>query len=133
VISALAQPFQTVGRRDAYPTVPRKAAALFRGLVKNHGLRDGNKRLAVTTMSVFLLANGWLPTYTNYQLYRYALRVAARKGPYRVETIDRWIRRHTILTGDRDLGILRRQNVHILKGPAAQRAFEDMELVTGGA
>lgn len=55
VLSALGHPFATIGGRDAYPTIRGKAAALFRGLVKNHGLQDGNKRLAVTVMSTFLL------------------------------------------------------------------------------
>lgn len=131
LISALAHPFVTVGRKAAYPTVQGKAAALFRGLVKNHGLQDGNKRLAVTTMSVFLLANGWLPAYTNSQLYRYALRVAAREGAYPVPSIERWIRRHTLLASDSDLQSLRRQNRHILKGPSVARAFEDFELDVG--
>jgi prophage maintenance system killer protein len=82
VLSALAHPFSSVGQVDAYPTVCAKAAALFRGLVKNHGLHDGNKRLAVTTLTVFLLANGRSPLYTNSQLYRYTLRVARHRGEY---------------------------------------------------
>jgi prophage maintenance system killer protein len=114
IVSALAHPFATVGGVDVYPTVPAKAAALFRGLVKNHGLTDGNKRLAVTTMSAFLLANGWVPTYTNSQLYRYALRVARHRGNYPVAAIERWIRRHTRLTSDLNLAVLRAQNRRLL-------------------
>lgn len=113
ILSALAAPFASVGGNEVYPTVRSKAAALFRGLVKNHGLTDGNKRIAVTTMSVFLLSNGWIPTYTNPQLYRYALRVARHKGNYPVEAIESWIRRHTRLMGDGDLDILRTQNRRI--------------------
>lgn len=131
VLSALAHPFVSVGGKDAYPTVRAKAAALFRGLVKNHGLRDGNKRLAVTTMSVFLLANGWLPVYTNSQLYRYARRVAAHPGDYPVRLIERWISRHTVLAGNSDLAVLRQQNRRILRGKAITRAFEDLELPEG--
>lgn len=104
--SAVAAPFQTLDGREAYPTVPAKAACLFRGLVKNHGLVDGNKRLAVTTMSVFLLANGWHPTYSNKQLYLYALRVAG-PGPYPVATIERWIRRNAQIASDEELARVR--------------------------
>jgi len=107
ILSALGHPFVTIGGRPAYPTVPAKAAALFRGLVKNHGLRDGNKRLAVTVMTVFLLANGWIPGYTNGQLYRYALRIARHHGNYPVEAIERWIRRHCELADDVELEELR--------------------------
>lgn len=110
ILSALAHPFASAGGEDLYPTVPAKAAAMFRGLVKNHGLTDGNKRLAVTTMSTFLLANGWIPVYTNVQLYRYALRVARHQGNYPVPAIERWIRRNTRLMAEHDLEILRKQN-----------------------
>lgn len=114
IVAALAHPFATEGGRDLYPTVRWKAAALFRGLVKNHGLRDGNKRLAVTTMSVFLLANGWVPTYTNRELYRYARRVARKQGNYPVANIATWISRHTVLMSDDDLETARNQNRRLL-------------------
>ena len=125
VASALAHPFQSAAGRDLYPTVPAQAAALFRGLVKNHGLRDGNKRLAVTTMSVFLLANGWVPRYTNLELYRYALRVARFHGNYSVGAIERWIRRNSELMPDDDLRIVRAQNVRIWRreGDLLAKAF----------
>jgi death-on-curing protein len=110
ILSALAAPFQTADGIELYPSVPAKAAAMFRGLVKNHGLHDGNKRLAVTTMSTFLLANGWIPEYTNPQLYRYALRVARHAGNYPVKAIERWVRRNCRLVSDTDLAFLRAQN-----------------------
>lgn len=106
ILSALAHPFASAGGHEVYPTVPAKASAMFRGLVKNHGLGDGNKRLAVTTMSTFLLANGWVPVYTNSQLYLYARRVARHKGNYPVGSIERWIRRNTRLMSDPELEIL---------------------------
>jgi prophage maintenance system killer protein len=115
ILSALGQPFTSVGGQDAYPTVPEKAATLFRGLVKNHGLRDGNKRVAVTVMSTFLLANGWIPRYSNHQLYRYALRVAMQPGNYPLAPIVRWVRRNIELMSDRDLAVVRRQNRRMLE------------------
>jgi hypothetical protein len=61
-------------------------------------------------MSTFLLANGWLPAYTNLQLYRYALRVARHEGNYPVKAIERWIRRNCRLMSESDLAFLRSQN-----------------------
>lgn len=56
--SALARPRTTVFGEDAYPTLDLKAAALLQSLVGNHGLVDGNKRLALACTSVFLTING---------------------------------------------------------------------------
>ncbi len=55
--SALARPQTTVFGEDAYPTLDLKAAALLQSLVGNHGLVDGNKRLALACTSVFLTIN----------------------------------------------------------------------------
>jgi death-on-curing protein len=116
IVAALANLFVTTEGREHYPTVPAKAAAMFRGLVKNHGLRDGNKRVAVTTMSTFLLANGWIPAYTNSQLYRYAVRVAKWEGNYSVTAIERWVRRNSRLMSDADLATVREQNLRYWEG-----------------
>ncbi|MEO6470449.1 MAG: type II toxin-antitoxin system death-on-curing family toxin [Aeromicrobium sp.] len=56
--SALARPRTTVFGEDAYPTLDQKAAAMLQSLVGNHGLVDGNKRLAFACTSVFLTMNG---------------------------------------------------------------------------
>ncbi len=56
--SALAQPRQTFGGKDLYPTLAEKAAALGHSLVQNHPFMDGNKRTAHAAMEVFLLLNG---------------------------------------------------------------------------
>ena len=55
--AALAQPYQRFAGGGLYPTVLAKGACLFRGLIKNHPLIDGNKRVAVTTLATFLLMN----------------------------------------------------------------------------
>lgn len=107
--SALLSPFATVGGTDAYPTVRSKAACLFRGLVKNHALADGNKRMGVVATTVFLVVNGWEPVYSNSELYKYALRVASRRGNYPVEWIEGWIKRKTRLLPAPDLLAARRQ------------------------
>ena len=56
--SALARPQTSLFGEDAYPSLDEKAAALLQSLVLNHGLVDGNKRLAFACTSVFLTLNG---------------------------------------------------------------------------
>jgi death-on-curing protein len=59
--SALDRPRTTLFGADAYPDLPRKAAALVDSVVRNHALVDGNKRLGWMCLVVFLDLNGiWL-------------------------------------------------------------------------
>ncbi len=57
--SALAQPRQTFGGTDLYPTLVEKAAALGFSLIQNHPFVDGNKRIGHAATEVFLLLNGF--------------------------------------------------------------------------
>ncbi len=43
--SALESPFQSYGGEELYPSIQAKAARLCYGLVKNHAMIDGNKRI----------------------------------------------------------------------------------------
>jgi death-on-curing protein len=56
--SALEAPFQSYGDQDLFPTVQAKAARLGYGLIKNHPMVDGNKRIGTHAMIVFLALNG---------------------------------------------------------------------------
>jgi death-on-curing protein len=56
--SALEAPFQSYGDQDLFPTVQAKAARLGYGLIKNHPMVDGNKRIGTHAMLVFLALNG---------------------------------------------------------------------------
>lgn len=56
--SALARPRSSVFGQDAYPDIWEKAAALMESLARNHGLVDGNKRIAWYATWVFLHMNG---------------------------------------------------------------------------
>jgi len=55
--SAVHTPFQSFNGTDAYPSLQQKAARLCYGLVKNHAFLDGNKRIGVHAMLVFLSLN----------------------------------------------------------------------------
>jgi len=57
--SSLAQPLQTFGGEDLYPSIPAKAAALCFFFVRNHPFVDGNKRTAHAAMEVVLVLNGF--------------------------------------------------------------------------
>lgn len=55
--SALSNPFQSFGNEELYPSIQAKAAQLCFGIVKNHPMIDGNKRLGAHIMLVFLALN----------------------------------------------------------------------------
>lgn len=107
--SALAAPYAAYEGTAQFPSVPAKGACLLRGLVKNHALADGNKRLGVVATTVFLLINGWQPRYTPSELYLYALRIASRSGNYPTDWIEGWIRRKCRLAPNGELRAARRQ------------------------
>ena len=66
--SALENPFQSFGGEELYPSIQAKAARLCYGLVKNHAMVDGNKRIGVHAMLVFLSINGYELEYTQKEL-----------------------------------------------------------------
>lgn len=74
--SCLAVPFQSFGRKHFYPSLIKKAAMLFYLMIKNHPFQNGNKRIAVTTLLVFLHINyKWL-SVSPLTLYKFAVMVA---------------------------------------------------------
>jgi death-on-curing protein len=75
--SAVSRPFQTVFGQDAYPTILEKSVALFHSLVSNHPFHDGNKRTAVSTLYIFLLANGYYFALPNADAYEVAKKAAS--------------------------------------------------------
>ena len=90
--SALETPFQSYGGEELYPSVQAKAARLCCGLVKNHAMVDGNKRIGVHAMLVFLSVNGYELRYTQKELSDLILDVAADKKRY--EDILQWLLEH---------------------------------------
>ena len=57
--SACARPQISVFTKDAYPDFNDKVAALMHSLARNHGLIDGNKRLAWSAARIFCLMNDY--------------------------------------------------------------------------
>jgi death-on-curing protein len=75
--AALARPRATPFGADAYPDLDTKAAALLHSLATNHGLVDGNERLALAGTIAFLGLNGRRLTMTNDEAYDLVMAVAA--------------------------------------------------------
>ena len=92
--SALEIPFQSFGGEELYPSIQAKAARLCYGLVKNHAMLDGNKRIGAHTMLVFLAVNGYELEYTQKELSDLILDVA--DGKKECEDILAWILEHQI-------------------------------------
>lgn len=90
--SALENPFQSFGGEELYPTIQAKAARLGYGLIKNHCMIDGNKRIGTHAMLVFLALNGIELKYTQKELYEAILDIAAGKIEY--EDLLQWVLDH---------------------------------------
>jgi death-on-curing family protein len=59
--SCLAIPFQRFSKKALYPSMVSKASILLYLMIKNHPFQNGNKRIALTTLLVFLHKNKkWL-------------------------------------------------------------------------
>lgn len=56
--SAVVQPRMTFARRDVYPGLAAKAAALGFSLMQSHPFVDGNKRVGHAAMEILLVLNG---------------------------------------------------------------------------
>ena len=92
--SALESPFQSFDGEELYPSIQAKAARLCFGIVKNHAMIDGNKRLGAHIMLVFLVVNGYELSYTQKELSDLILDVADDKKGY--EDILTWILEHQV-------------------------------------
>ena len=89
---ALNNPFQSFGGKELYPSVQAKAARLCFGLVKNHAMLDGNKRLGTHVMLVFLALNGYELSYSQKELSDVILALAS--GDIGEKEILQWIIEH---------------------------------------
>ena len=74
--SCLIAPFQKFSQKDVYSSFVKKASVLFYLMIKNHPFKNGNKRIAMTTLFVFLYKNGkWLKV-NGQELYNFSVWVA---------------------------------------------------------
>lgn len=90
--SALEAPFQTFDGKDLYPALIQKAARLGHSLISNHPFVDGNKRIGIHTMLVFLAANGVEIECTQKELIDVGLSLA--DGTMNAEKLLIWLSSH---------------------------------------
>lgn len=90
--SALEAPFQTFDGKDLYPALIQKAARLGHSLISNHPFVDGNKRIGIHTMLVFLAANGVEIECTQKELISVGLALA--DGSMECDKLFEWLTSH---------------------------------------
>ncbi len=90
--SAVNAPFQTFAGEELYPTLTGKAARLGYSIINNHPFVDGNKRIGVHSMLVFLALNGIELCYTDDELTNEILETAS--GNITEEGFLNWITAH---------------------------------------
>jgi len=95
--SCLETPFQKFSKKSLYAGLIGKAAILFYLLIKNHPFQNGNKRVAITALLVFLYINKKWIKVDNQELYNFAVWVAQSPPRLRknvVEAIEYFIKLH---------------------------------------
>lgn len=97
--SCLAVPFQRFERKSFYKGLTEKAAMLFYLMIKNHPFQNGNKRIAMTTLFVFLHKNKkWLKVHTK-ELYNFVIWVATSNPKVKdatVAAIEKFIKTYSV-------------------------------------
>ena len=82
LISAIEAPYQTFAGEELFKELIEKAARLGFGLVANHPFIDGNKRIGIFIMLVFLEVNGINFEFTDKEIEELALNIASGKYKY---------------------------------------------------
>ena len=90
--SALKTPFQTFGGNNLYPNILDKASQLCYSLIENHSFVDGNKRIGVHLMLLFLKLNNIEVNYSQQELVDFGLDIAS--GKMSKNDIKGWIIEH---------------------------------------
>lgn len=88
--SALNAPFQSFGGALLYETPIEQAAALCRGLIQNHAFIDGNKRIGVTLLLIFLKLANIKIVASNDDVIELGIKVAEDSG---LNYIKSWIKK----------------------------------------
>ena len=89
---ALHAPFQTFESTELYPSILSKAARLCFSIISNHPFIDGNKRIGILAMLVFLDVNQVELNCSNQDIIELGLGVAS--GKYNTDFIVDWIISH---------------------------------------
>ncbi|MBI5401488.1 type II toxin-antitoxin system death-on-curing family toxin [Candidatus Wolfebacteria bacterium] len=85
--SCVAAPFQVFYGESLYKGLVARSAILFYLMVKNHPFKNGNKRVAMTVLFIFLYKNGGWLRVDNQELYNFAKWVAESNPKLKEETV----------------------------------------------
>jgi death-on-curing protein len=91
--SAIMSPFQTFGGTDLYPTLHAKAAQTGYQLINNHPFLDGNKRIGIHIMLLFLRINGEAVLASDDEKIDLGLSIA--QGKIKPRDISLWLDDHS--------------------------------------
>jgi len=97
--SSIITPFQNVYGKEAYPGLISKAAILFYLMNKNHPFQNGNKRIAMMTLLLFLSKNQKWLRVNDLKFYEFARKTADSKAEGKdkvVNTIQKFIKNHLV-------------------------------------
>ena len=89
--AAVARPRATFGGEDLYPDLFLKAAALLDALIRNHPFIDGNERVGIAAVALFLRRNGWRLVGSNAELEAFTLHVTTSRP--QLTEIAAWLQR----------------------------------------
>ena len=97
--SCLATPFQTFAKKSLYSSLVSKASMLFYLMIKNHPFQNGNKRIAMTTLMVFLFLNKkWIKVDTQ-ELYNFTVWIAQSPPKLKnevVKAIEKFVKTYMV-------------------------------------
>ncbi len=97
--SCIYTPFQTYNKRNLYHGLIAQASILFYLMIKNHPFQNGNKRIAITTLFVFLSKNGKWVKVESESLYQFAVWVASSPAQFKDEvlaSIEKFIKKNMV-------------------------------------
>ena len=97
--SCLVTPFQKFSGKFLCPSLISKASILFYLMIKNHPFQNGNKRIAITTLLVFLHENGKWFKIDNQSFYNFTVWVAQSPAELKEEVvigIEKFIQSHLV-------------------------------------
>ena len=94
--SVLQSAFVTFDGVELFPSTVEKAVRIGYGLVSNHAFLDGNKRIGVLFLLVYLEVNGVFISATDGEIIELGLGLAEGKIKYD-ELLD-WVNAHKLAT-----------------------------------
>lgn len=91
--SACYRPKTTIGGKEMYDDIFKKASCLIHSLIKNHPFVDGSKRTAVVSCVAFLSLNGYELTLNDEKLVK--LTKYVESGKFSVSQISLELKNNT--------------------------------------